>query len=170
MKLVKESLNEIMHFERSNAPLVTLQVGKRAQIIKWLDTYGVTNYVINDDLTIDVNDNVYLSNKNLTKFPDFIKFNHVSGYFYCSNNQLTSLVGCPSSIGGDFYCHHNQLTSLVGCPSSVGCSFSCNNNQLTSLIGCPSGVGGSFWCHDNKVKFTEEDVKKLCKIKYNIYV
>src|SRR5271157_5444802 len=118
MKLVKESLNEIMHFERSDNPLVTLQVGKRVQIIKWLDTYEVTNYVINDDFTIDVNDNVDLYDKNLTSFPDFIKFNHVSDDFYCSDNQLTSLVGCPSNVGGYFSCSRNQLTSLVGCLSS----------------------------------------------------
>src|SRR5271157_1945890 len=130
MKLVKESLNEVMHFERSNDPLVTLQVGKRAQIIKWLDTYEVTNYVINDDLTIDVKGSVHLFYKNLTKFPDFIKFNNVSGYFACHNNQLTSLVGCPSSVGSDFYCNNNQLTSLVGCPSNVGNGFYCYNNQL----------------------------------------
>src|SRR5271157_3837433 len=128
MKLVKESLNEIMHFERSNDPLVTLQVGKRAQIIKWLDTYEIDNYVINDDLTIDVKGSVSLSFKKLTKFPDFIKFNQVSG---------------------SFSCYHNQLTSLVGCPSSVGNSFSCSNNI---------------------VQFIRVDVKKLCKVKYNIYV
>ena len=163
-------VNEIMHFERSNDPLVTLQVGKRAQIIKWLNTYGVINYVINNDLTINVNGNVDLSDKNLTIFPYFIKFNYVSGYFDCSNNHLTSLVGCPSSVGNDFYCYNNQLTSLVGCPSSVGGDFYCYNNQLTSLVGCPSSVGDDFYCYNNKTKFTKEDVKKLCKVKYMIYV
>ena len=128
MKLVKESLNEIMNFERSNDPLVTLQVGKRAIIIKWLNTYNITDYVINDDLTIDVKCGVNLYNKNLTSLPDFIKFNHVSGYFNCSVNQLTSLKGCPSTLDGDFY------------------------------------------CYNNKVHFTEEDVKKFCKVKYSIYV
>jgi len=142
-------VNEFMHFERSNDPLVTLQVGRRVQIIKWLDTYEITNYVINDDLTIDVNDDVELNNKNLTKFPDFIKFNNVSGWFACSNNQLTSLVGCPSSVGYSFYCSFNQLTSLVGCPSSVD---------------------SNFWCRNNKVQFSEKDVKKLCKVKNDIRV
>src|SRR5271157_1198449 len=140
MKLVKESLNEIMHFERSNDPLVTLQVGKRVQIIKWLDTYGVKNYVINDDFTIDVNSSVDLSDENLTSFPYFIKFNYVFGFFWCDGNQLTSLVGCPSNVGDDFDCNYNQLTSLEGCPFSVG---------------------DSFYCYDNKIQFTEEDVKKL---------
>src|SRR5208283_4794918 len=147
MKLVKESLNEIMHFERSDNPLVTLQVGKRAQIIKWLDTYHIANYVINDDFTIDVKGEVDLDYKNLTSFPDFIKFNRVSGGFYCDNNQLTSLEGCPSYIGGVFYCDDNQLTSLVGCPSSVN---------------------GDFYCYNNKTKFTKEDVKKLCKVRNNV--
>src|SRR5271157_672879 len=129
-------VNEVLGFERSNNPLVTLQVSKRVQIIKWLNTYEIDNYVINDDLTIDVKDDVILYDKNLSSFPDFIKFNHVTGYFYCSDNQLTSLVGCPFSVGGDFYCSYNQLTSLVGCPFSVG---------------------GKFYCHDNKAQFSKED-------------
>src|SRR5208283_2288803 len=169
MKLVKESLNEILRFERSNDPLVTLQVGKRAQIIKWLNTYDIKYYIINDDWTIDVKHNVNLSHKNLNNFPDFINFNHISGDFYYSHNQLTSLKGCPSSVGGNFSCSNNQLTSLIGCPSSVDGGFYCYNNQLTSLEGCPSSVVGDFCCYDNKVQFTKEDVRKLCKVK-NIYL
>src|SRR5271157_679844 len=119
------------NFERSSDPLKTLQVGKRAQIIKWLNTYGVKNYIINDDFTIDVKIDVDLYDKNLTSFPDFIKFNHVSGNFYCENNQLTSLVGCPSNVSGGFCCYNNKLTSLVECPSSVGNNFDCSYNQLT---------------------------------------
>jgi hypothetical protein len=71
--------------------------------------------------------------------------------FYCYNNKLTSLEGCPSSVGGYFSCHHNQLTSLEGAPSSVGTGFSCHNNQLTSLEGCPSTVGGHFSCSNNQL-------------------
>ena len=59
MNLVPESLNEVFSFERSSSdPLKNLSIGKRAQIIKWLDSFDIKNYNINDDLTIDVNGDV----------------------------------------------------------------------------------------------------------------
>ena len=76
-------VTEVFSFERSNSdPLKNLSVGKRAQIIKWLDSYKIKNYTINDDLTIDVKEDVELAHQSLTCFPSFIKFNKVSGYFY----------------------------------------------------------------------------------------
>jgi hypothetical protein len=153
-----------MNFERSDDIKVSLRLGKRTQIINWLDTMGVKNYIINSDLTIYVKGNVYLDNKNLTEFPDYIKFNKVSNSFYCHENQLTSLKGCPTSVRDDFYCHTNQLSSLKGCPTIVGGGFSCYNNQLTSLEGCPISVEEIFYC-GNPGKFTEEDVLKICKVK-----
>jgi hypothetical protein len=110
--------------------------------------YGIENYTINNGV-VDVNGDVNLNYKGLTKIP--LNFGVVSGYFWCHNNQLTSLEGCPSGVGGEFWCHNNQLTSLEGCPSGVGGNFRCHNNQLTSLEGCPSHVGGYFQCNDNPV-------------------
>ena len=51
--------------------------------------YGITNYSINIDGSIDVDSDVNLSEKKLTKLP--LKFNKVGGYFNCSYNKLTSL-------------------------------------------------------------------------------
>ena len=100
-------VNEVMGFERSDDIKVSLQLGKRAQITKWLDTMGVKNYTINPDWTIDVKGNVDLDYKNLTEFPDYIKFNYVSGWFACADNQLTSLKGCPTSVRRSFWCRYN---------------------------------------------------------------
>jgi hypothetical protein len=170
-RLVPESLNEVFHFERSSSdPLKNLSVGKRAQIIKWLDSFGIKNYTINDDLTIDVKGSVKLINQSLTCFPSFIKFNKVSDSFYCSGNQLNSLEGCPITVGSNFFCRNNQLTSLEGCPTTVGGSFYCYSNQLTSLEGCPIIVGGSFSCYNNTKKFSEEDVRSLCKVEGDIFI
>jgi len=108
--------------------------------------YHIKNYTINDDMSISVNGNVDLSYKSIP-----IKFKEVTGYFYCSNNQLTSLKGCPETVGGSFYCHCNQLTSLKGCPETVGGHFNCHYNQLTSLEYCPESVGGHFSCYDNQL-------------------
>ena len=150
MKLVKEHINEVLSFKRDQEnSLVNLGVGKVSLIKKWLDKMEVTNYVINDDLTINVIGNVYLSDKNLVKFPDFIKFNKVEGGFTCSCNQLTSLKGCPTYV-------------FKG--------FSCSDNKLTSLDGCPSYVDIDFWCYDNKKQFTKDEVMQLCNEKGKIYV
>jgi hypothetical protein len=111
--------------------------------------YGIKNYTINSDGTIDVDGGVDLSRKNIDKLP--LKFGKVTGHFYCNNNQLTSLEGCPTELGGDFDCSRNQLTSLEGCPTEVGGYFSCSGNQLTSLEGCPREVGGNFSCSYNKL-------------------
>ena len=115
--------------------------------------YRITDYIINDDESIDVNGDVDLSYRSLTKLP--LKFRNVSGNFSCSRNKLTSLEGCPSSVGGDFYCNRNKLTSLEGCPSSVGGDFYCDSNELTSLEGSPSSVGGDFSCSYNKLTSLE---------------
>ena len=72
--------------------------------------YGIKNYTINGDGSIDVDGNVNLSSKRLTKLP--LKFRNVSGGFYYHTNQLTSLEGSPQSVGGNFDCYNNQLKDV----------------------------------------------------------
>ena len=110
--------------------------------------YGITNYTINNGL-VDVDGDVDLYDENLTKLP--IKFGNVSGNFYCSSNQLTTLEGAPESVGDGFYCRNNQLTTLEGCPKSVGGNYYCSKNELTSLEGTPESVGGHFYCYNNNI-------------------
>jgi len=112
--------------------------------------YGIRNYTINFDGSIDVDGDVHLYKKNLTKLP--IKFNYVSCFFDCSDNKLTSLIGAPKSVGGFFDCSDNKLTSLIGAPKSVGGYFNCYGNELTSLIGGPEYVGGDYYyCYNNQL-------------------
>ncbi len=115
--------------------------------------YGIKNYTINGDGTIDVAGDVDLFNKGLTKLP--LKFRNVSGDFYCNSNQLKSLEGAPQSVGGSFKCHVNQLITLEGAPQSVGGEFWCNSNQLKSLEGTPQSVGGGFFCENNQLTSLE---------------
>jgi len=93
--------------------------------------YGIKNYTINSDGTIDVDGDVYLNNKGLIKLP--LKFGKVTGNFYCSYNKLTSLEGSPSYVGVGFYCYNNQLTSLEGCPKEVGDWLNCYSNPIHSI-------------------------------------
>ena len=112
--------------------------------------FGIRNYTINEDSTVDVDWDVNLYDKGLTKIP--LKFGKVSGYFSCGDNQLKSLEGSPLSVGGHFNCSHNQLKSLSGAPLSVGGYFSCSFNQLKSLEGISGRISGGIYCHDNQLR------------------
>lgn len=116
--------------------------------------YGIENYTINKDDSIDVDGNVHLRfKKDLTKLP--LKFKNVSGKFYCNNIKLESLEGCPKYVYEDFYCFQNNLTSLEGGPESVNGSFVCFNNKLITLKGAPKSVGGAFSCQENQLASLE---------------
>jgi len=115
--------------------------------------YKIENYSINPDASIDVDGYVRIVNVDLVEFP--IKFNKVSGDFYCSDNKLTSLSGSPRIVYGNFYCRDNNLTSLVGGPHTVGGDLYCRYNKLTSLNGSPTEVGGSLYCSNNHLTSLE---------------
>jgi hypothetical protein len=123
------------------------------EVDKICKKYKIENWTLNPDGTVDVNGYVDLSRQKLIKLP--IKFGRVTGNFWCSYNQLTSLEGCPKEIGGSFFCHYNKLTSLEGCPIEIGGGFWCSYNQLTSLEGCPTEIGGGFWCYNNQLTSLE---------------
>lgn len=121
--------------------------------------YGIKNYIINEDGSIDVDGSVYLYDEGLTKLP--LKFGKVTGEFNCSRNQLTSLEGCPKEVGGFFSCFNNKLTTLKGAPEKVGGNFYCFDNKLTTLEGAPKEVGGGFWCSYNGLTSLEGAPKKV---------
>ena len=73
--------------------------------------YNIINYTINPDGSIDVNENVDLSDYNLTKLP--LKFNKVNGFFDCGGNELTSLEGSPKEVNGSFYCFNNHYFYIL---------------------------------------------------------
>jgi hypothetical protein len=111
--------------------------------------YNIYNYTINQDRSIDVDGDVLLSGRELTKLP--LKFGKVSGYFTCTDNRLNTLEGCPRIVGGDFNIYYNRLTSLIGAPESVGGDISCENTGLWTLEGCPTKIGGYIYCIGNPV-------------------
>jgi len=122
-------------------------------IHKICEVYGITDYTINGDGTIDVDGHVRLFDKGLTKLP--LKFNLVSGDFYCNHNGLTTLEGSPKSVGGIFNCGWNKLTSLKFAPISIGGDFDCGDNNLKSLEWCPKSVGDIFFCVNNQLTTLE---------------
>jgi hypothetical protein len=129
--------------------------------IKWLDSCTKKTWKLNHATgLIDVDGSFNCVQQDLTDFKG-VAFGQVKGYFYCHDNELTSLVGAPQTVGVSFYCHNNQLTSLEGAPQTVGVSFYCHNNQLTSLEGAPQTVGGGFVCNNNQLTSLEGAPQKV---------
>ena len=165
MKTLKESI-----LSRSNHGAKGFEAQRREMIESWLKEYNIKGYTINDDYTIDVNGNVFLGREDFKEFPEYIQFGMIRGGFYCSLNHLSSLRGCPRIVEGDFNCTYNELTSLEDAPIIVRGDFVCNHNRLTTLKGAPKSVEGSFECYHNHTQFTEDDVRKVCKVWIRILV
>ena len=111
--------------------------------------YGITNYTINPDGSIDVDDTVDLHNINLVKLP--LKFNRVDGYFDCSWNNLKTLEGSPIEVNGNFSCYNNKLTSFEFSPKIIRGTFDCQYNNIKSFEYFPSFVKGYFYCDCNPI-------------------
>ena len=118
-------------------------------IKSWCDKMGIENYTINSKGEIDVDYDVDLSYRDFKELP--YKFGKINGYFNIGDNQ--------------------NLTSLKNCPDYVTRLFACDFCQkLDSLEGCPKEVRANFWCGSCKRKFTEKEVRSLCKVKGFIYI
>jgi hypothetical protein len=116
--------------------------------------YNIVNYTINSDNSVDVDGYVNLYDEKLTSIP--LNFNIVNGYFYCGNNHLTSLKGCPVRVGNYFSCHSNELTSLQYSPQFVeNGSFYCDYNKIESLQYCTELIRDYFSCDNNKLTSLE---------------
>jgi hypothetical protein len=131
----------------------------REEIELWLFQMKIEKYKINDDLTVDVNGYVDISNQHLTIIP--IQFGRVEKHFFCYSNKLTNLKGSPKYVGGTFACEDNYLTTLVGAPEEVGEDFDCHFNDLVNLDYMPKIIGGEFNYSENPL--TETALKNVEK-------
>jgi len=111
--------------------------------------YGIRNYTINKDGSIDVNGYVNLCNEKLQKLP--LKFNKVNRPFDCSFNKLTSLEGSPVEVNSSFSCSDNKLTSFEYAPKIIKGFFDCKNNNIKTFEYFPRHIGGIFNCNDNPI-------------------
>ena len=119
----------------------------KVNIETWCEEMKIENYTINSQGEIDVIGDVSFTNHDIKKLP--YKFGRVTGYFSLTSNP--------------------NLTSLKNCPDYVNNWFACDDcGKLESFEGCPKEVGQSFYCNDCKRKFTEKEVRSLCKVKRNV--
>jgi hypothetical protein len=124
--------------------------------MKFLDEYTKGVWTFNPTTgEVDIDGDFDCSVSRLQSFGG-IKFGEISGSFKCTRNSITSLEGCPHTVGVDFECSVNPITSLEGGPKTVGGTFTCQNSpSLTSVSGAPETVGRSFLCLLNSVKSLE---------------
>jgi hypothetical protein len=118
-------------------------------IEQWCKHYHINEYTIRDNGVVDTNSTVYAWNKMIQKLP--IQFGIVTGTFWCSENVLNTLKGCPREVSGIFCCDNNKLTTLEYGPVIVGKKYSCENNNLITLNGSPENLDGEFHCTSNPI-------------------
>ena len=106
MKTLKGSI-----LSRSSHGAKGFEKQRRTEMIKeWLKKYNINNYIIKDDFTIDVSEDISFEIQILKEFPEYIQFGVVEGFFDCSYCHLKSLRGVPRKVGGNFYCYKTGFT------------------------------------------------------------
>jgi len=136
----------------------------------WADRFEIEREYIEEHAEFQVNGDVIWEgdcdwyDKGLTEFPP--NFVEVTGTFYCSYNQLTSLEGAPQTVGGHFSCIHNQLTSLEGAPQTVGGDFYCSKNPLLTTIPIGIQIGGSVYISKDQQQLKADAESK----RYNLTI
>lgn len=131
----------------------------RDEIKNWLLKMNIKYFSIDDNLIVNVNGSVDLSEKKLAFLP--VQFGEVKGQFNISENRLQSLEGAPQIVTSDYYCSNNKLKSLKGVPSIIQGEFFCDNNQLTTLEFSPHTVKSHFNCSHNKIKSLKGGPKEV---------
>lgn len=116
----------------------------------WCRHLNLTDYTINEDDSIDVNENIIISHMGLNKIP--IKFGIISGFFICTFNKLTTLENGPKEVGGFYDCSNNDINTLSH-NSLEKCehNFNCSGNNLKLLKGAPKEICGGFNCSHNEL-------------------
>lgn len=128
-----------------------------------IEKFGIKNYIIDDDLNVNVKGDVDISGRGLIKIP--IKFNIIDGDFNCSNNKLTNLVNSPMTVNGIFDCSNNNIYTLIGGPRFIDMAYDCSNNLLEDLDGYPDICVNVFDCSNNYIK-TLIHLPKILNVKY----
>lgn len=111
----------------------------------------ITKYVINSDLSVDIDQDVYFTGSKFKNNRLPIKINKINGWFDLSNCGLTTLDGCPEYVSGYFNCVGNKLTDLKGGPKIVNSDYLCDNNDIKTLDGIAEYIGGDLIICNNPI-------------------
>jgi hypothetical protein len=126
------------------------------EIKAWLDALDVKNYVIHDNLVVDVNDRVYLNFKLGGRKYLPLQFGLVKGDFCIKQNNLTTLKGSPHTVLGRFECMGNPLSSFDYLPKVMERLDCSGKITLKDLMKTQLKYG---ICHECKTK--DEQISEL---------
>lgn len=138
-----------------------LGIGEKVQIEKWLKEHNVKNFTINDDLTIDVNGDLFIEED----LPYFINFNKVYSDCTVWHSYVTTLRGAPKYVDGNFICRSTAVETLEYCPIEIGGSFEViYNKKLKNIDNLPQKVGYITKFYSNSKRVNNSTYQKLCDI------
>lgn len=110
--------------------------------------FGIDEYYVNSDGSIDVIGNVIFGEFMIGKLP--IKIRNITGHFTCMC-KLDSLEGSPRRVTGRFTCVYNGLSSLEGGPEFVNGEYICRGNNIKTFKGVPESFNNHFNCYGNPI-------------------
>lgn len=127
----------------------------KTDIEAWLKKYNIKNYLIHDNLVVDVSQHASLANIEENQLP--VQFGQCRGHFFIENSQLQTLKGVPNEIVGYFYIKNNlNLNELDYLPQTIGKDFIIEGTiEISSLINLDKS---SF---DFLEIFTKTSIKEL---------
>lgn len=113
------------------------------------EKYNINKYIINNDLSINVDGDVNLVSQKLTYLP--LNFNIVNGNFDCYNNKLKSLIGSPNNVLYCYDCSGNSLASTQYMPKRIGEYLNLSYNRLKDIKHIPTDIKGDIYIHNNPI-------------------
>lgn len=120
----------------------------KEEVKKMCKNFGIEEYLINDDLSIDVYNHFRFPIGGQAYIP--LNFNEITGNFTFRHSSLKSLKGCPKIIGGSLDVSWNNLRSFEDGPNEIKRNLICNTNNIKTLKGFPK-VNGKINIKDNSV-------------------
>jgi hypothetical protein len=156
------TIKEFLLYEATQIT-VHRNLDKRKDKLKEINRNLLQQEVIDGDFTID-------SSFSNIKAED-VKTKRINGFIWIKLKEIPvwlkniEVFGSVSAI----WCN-----SLINSPQKIHNNFFASHGKLQNLEGCPFFVGGNFYLHhhDNlgKIKFTVEDVEKMCKVNGKINI
>ena len=142
------------------------QFKSKEEICNWCTDNLIENFTINDDLTVDVDDNVILYLCQMEELP--VQFGNVSGDFILGENNLKTLEGVPTSVGGDFICGGNDIRDLDYFPKVINARIILLNNPLMSYTSPLEHANNIIWISHPIPGLTYLEIDEHGYYKYNI--
>jgi hypothetical protein len=98
-------------------------------ITEWLDYYGIQNYTINDDMSVDIDGSVLIDRRHIPRLD--VKFRNVSNEFFINKCGLESMNNLPISCKC-VTLTNNNINEISNVP--LNCQYlNLNNNKITEI-------------------------------------